>query len=103
LTQTTKRTLKIGIIGVGCISENHLMSLSLIENNRNIWGKDRRIKLYALCDTDEKRLNVMKKVFPASKYYTNGYDLINDPDIDIVYVLTPTKFHKEFTVAAANK
>jgi predicted dehydrogenase len=99
----TKKTLKIGLIGVGCISENHLMSLSLIENNRNIWGKDKRIKLYALCDLNETRLDAIKKVFPATKYYTNGYGLINDPDIDVVYVLTPTKFHKEFAVAAAKK
>ena len=97
-----KIVIKVGVIGLGGISANHLLSLSLIENDRKIWGKNKRVKLWALSDIDQKRLDEICKVFPAKHTYTDPYDLIRNPDIDAVYILTPTKFHKEYLIAAAN-
>jgi len=41
----------------------------------------------------------------VSKYYTNGDDLINDPEIDAVYIATPPDTHKYYglKVAVAGK
>jgi len=33
-------------------------------------------------------------------WYTNAYDLINDPKIDAIYVATPPLNHEEYTIAA---
>lgn len=35
------------------------------------------------------------------KWYDNGEALINDPDVDAVYVATPPAFHKEYALLAA--
>jgi predicted dehydrogenase len=34
----------------------------------------------------------------VKKYYTDANELINDPDIDAIYVATPPQSHKEYTI-----
>ena len=98
-----KKTIRVGVIGVGCIAQKHLFSLTLITSNaRKLWDKKVRIVLQALCDIDEIKLNAINKHFPAKKLYTDGMELIKDPEVDAVYVLVPTVDHKKFVIAAAN-
>ncbi len=103
LNEMKKIILKVGVIGLGGIANNHLFCLSLIENKSKIWGKFHRVKIWALCDIDSNILEERRKIFKANTYSTDPYDLINNPEIDVIYVLTPTKFHKEYVIAAANK
>jgi predicted dehydrogenase len=35
------------------------------------------------------------------KWYDNADELINDPEVDVVYVATPPAYHKEYTLKAA--
>ena len=35
------------------------------------------------------------------KWYDNAEELINDPDVDAVYIATPPAFHKEYTLKCA--
>ena len=35
------------------------------------------------------------------KWYDNAVELINDPDVDAVYIATPPAFHKEYTLKCA--
>ena len=35
------------------------------------------------------------------KWYDNTHALINDPDVDAVYIATPPSSHKEYTLAVA--
>jgi predicted dehydrogenase len=35
------------------------------------------------------------------KWYNNADDLINDPDVDAIYIATPPGSHKEYTIKAA--
>jgi UDP-N-acetyl-2-amino-2-deoxyglucuronate dehydrogenase len=96
-----KRIINIGVIGTGCISQNHLMSITLLAANaRTIWNRKVKIVLKALCDIDEQKLKMMAGHFPAEKLYTNPYDLINDPEIHAIFVLVPTCDHKDLTIAA---
>lgn len=37
----------------------------------------------------------------VAKVYDNAIHLLNDPDIDAVYIATPPSSHKEYTIAAA--
>ncbi len=105
-----RRVVNIGVIGCGCISENHLFSLTLIENNaRRIWevdtGKARiRPKLYALADIDGKPLEEKGEAFGVKNLYGGenaGYDLISDPKVDAVFVLVPTVDHLDLVLKAA--
>ena len=36
------------------------------------------------------------------KWYNDAYRLINDPDINAIYVATPPSSHEEYTIAAIN-
>ncbi|AYA39643.1 Gfo/Idh/MocA family oxidoreductase [Xenorhabdus nematophila] len=36
------------------------------------------------------------------KWYTNAESLVNDPDVEAVYIATPPSTHKEYTILAAN-
>ena len=37
------------------------------------------------------------------KYYSDAIELINDEEIDAVYIATPPKFHEAYTIAALQK
>ena len=105
-----RKLIKIGIIGCGGIAQNHAFSISLLENNaRKIWKwkeSSQKIKpvLYALADINEEKVDAFAKHFPAKKIFKGanaGYDLINDPDIDAVFILVPTVYHLEYVLKAA--
>ncbi len=105
-----KKIINIGIIGCGGIAKNHAFSISLLENNaRKIWKwkeSSQKIKpvLYALADINEEKVDAFAKHFPAKKNYKGanaGYELINDPDIDAVFILVPTAYHLEYVLKAA--
>ncbi len=101
-----KRIINIGIIGCGCIAQNHLMSVTLvIANARKIW-KGVKLILYALADIKTEAAKKINEYFPSKKIYTGenaGYDLINDPDIHVVFVLVPTVYHLDYVLKAAEK
>jgi predicted dehydrogenase len=96
-----RQIINVGVIGCGCIAENHLMSLTLIAANRKLWGKRVRVVLHAMCDIDAARLQEIQQYFSAKKYYDNPYDLIADPEIHAVFVLVPTVDHLPLVLAAA--
>ncbi|HME51551.1 MAG TPA: Gfo/Idh/MocA family oxidoreductase [Candidatus Lokiarchaeia archaeon] len=105
-----KQTINVGVIGCGCVSENHIFSISLLENNaRKIWSnldKKLKIKLYALADINDPPLDRMLSAFPVPKIYRGpnaGYDLIDDPDVHAVFVLVPTVHHLDYVLNAAGK
>jgi len=104
------RIIRIGIIGTGAIPQNNALSLSLVENNaRKIWEwksspEKIKVKLYALADVDEGKVKGFATHFPAEKIYFGpqaGFQLIDDPLVDAVFVLTYTNSHLEYVLYAA--
>ncbi|MEX2715303.1 MAG: Gfo/Idh/MocA family protein [Candidatus Sigynarchaeota archaeon] len=105
-----RQVINVGLIGCGCIAENHAFSISLVENNaRKIWkdaSKKVRVKLYAMADTDPAALDRLASAFAVPKRYGGpraGYDLIDDPDVHAIYVLVPTADHLDYVLKAAAK
>ncbi|MBA7570119.1 Inositol 2-dehydrogenase/D-chiro-inositol 3-dehydrogenase [subsurface metagenome] len=104
------RRLNVGIIGCGGIAQNHVFSMSLLENNaRKIWKWKEapfkfKPKLYALADIDPKQVENLSTHFPVKKIYkgsTAGYDLIADPEVHAIFVLVPTSDHLDYVLKAA--
>lgn len=86
------KVIKWGIIGCGDVTEvKSGPAFQLVENSELIAVMRRNgdlAKDYA------ERHNV-------AKWYDNAEELINDPEINAVYVATPPSSHSEYTIAAA--
>ncbi len=68
----------VGIIGMGWMGQIHAKLASTIDNCR----------LLAICDTDQQKLESMKKGFQID-IYTDHRRLLDRQDIDAVYLVTP--------------
>lgn len=58
--------------------------------------------LTALCDSMEQGLRAAAEETGISKTYSDWKDVMKDPEIDAVVVVTPTQFHHDIVIAAAN-
>ncbi|MBE6607386.1 MAG: Gfo/Idh/MocA family oxidoreductase [Ruminococcaceae bacterium] len=86
--------LRIGIIGCGGIANGkHMPALSK--------QKD-RAEMVAFCDIIEERAIAARAKYgtPECKVYTDYKELLADPTIDVVHVLTPNRSHSFITVDA---
>lgn len=86
--------LQIGIIGCGGISnQKHMPNLKKLGD---------LCQMVAFCDIIEERALKAKAEYgtPEAKVYTDYRELLKDPEIDLVHVLTPNVSHCPITVAA---
>lgn len=56
----------------------------------------------AVCDIDESRARAFGDVVEASLVTTDPGEIIDSPDIDVVYITVPTAAHKELVLRAAS-
>ena len=76
---------KVGLVGAGYISGQHLEA----------WSKHENAKVAALCDLDEHKLNERGEQFgiPQSARYTDVDEMLASADIEIVDITTPPSSH----------
>ncbi|MCL1793785.1 MAG: Gfo/Idh/MocA family oxidoreductase [Oscillospiraceae bacterium] len=86
------KKLKVGVIGLGCISYAHIPAY---QNNPDA-------ELHAICDKSENWLDYRAKQLKISHAYTNYKDLLKNPEIEAVSVCLPTKFHAQAAIDALN-
>ncbi len=82
--------LGVGLIGVGRIADLHY------EGYRD----NPKVELRAAADVNESLLRRRKESWGLLRTYTDYRELLNDPGIDAVEVITPHHLHKEIGVAA---
>jgi predicted dehydrogenase len=85
--------LRAGVIGAGFIGRWH------IENLRRLTGVEVTALSNASQETAEKRAGEMN----IPKAYGDWKELAADPDVDVVHICTPNKFHFEMAEAAFNE
>jgi len=89
--KTTKKGLKVGIIGCGRVTEmRHLPVLSEIPD----------IEVAALADSDPERLEIIGRKFGISSMFREFRQLVSQPDLDIVAVCVPANCHAEVAIEA---
>lgn len=86
------KTLKVGVIGVGGIIKTHMPG----------WAESEHAEVVAASDIVEDALAAFAAEHNISKTATDPADLFNDPDIDIIDVCTPNRYHAPLTIAALN-
>ncbi|WP_163536454.1 Gfo/Idh/MocA family oxidoreductase [Gracilibacillus sp. YIM 98692] len=84
--------VKVGIIGLGSISEMHIQGY-LQHNDAEI---------YAVSDFNEERAQQKAEEYGVSHYYTNYKDLLDNDEIDAVSICTWNNSHAEIAIAALN-
>ena len=86
--------LKIGIIGCGGIANNkHMPALAKLAA---------KCEMVAFCDEIVERAEKAAKEYGTAdaKVYADYNELLANPDVDVVHVLTPNVAHAPITVAA---
>ena len=86
-------SVKWGVIGACGIADRRTIPEGIIPA--------RNAELVALMDVDEERLKEISEKYGKVKYYTNEDDLINDSQVEVVYIATPTYLHHQQTLKAA--
>ncbi len=87
------KRLRIGIIGCGGIANGkHMPSIKAVD----------RADMVAFCDLVRERAEKAAKEYgtPDAKVYTDYKEMLKDPTIDVVHVLTPNRSHAELTIDA---
>ena len=86
------QTLKVGVIGVGGIANTHFPG----------WNASPDAELFALADPVAPVLERVAAEQNVAVTYNKPEDLINDPDVDIIDICTPSAYHAPLAIAALN-
>ena len=86
------KMVRIGIIGLGGISQKHLRELCGCDN----------VEVVALCDIDPSAIERAKEKFclHRASCYSDYRDLIADPCVEAVEICTPNYLHAQMAIAA---
>jgi D-xylose 1-dehydrogenase (NADP+, D-xylono-1,5-lactone-forming) len=86
--------IKWGVLGYARIAKNAFIPGLLKSSNS---------ELYAIASKDNERLIQSKNDFKCEKHYSSYDDLLDDPNIQAIYIPLPNSAHKEWTIKAARK
>jgi predicted dehydrogenase len=90
----TAKKIKWGILGYARIAKNHVIPAILKSNNSILHG---------IASRDPEKLQECKETYKDIKAYDNYQSLLDDPDIQAVYIPLPNGLHKEWVIKAARK
>lgn len=79
--------LKVGIVGIGAISNSHIPA----------WTSVKEAKIVALCDIRPEQMEKWKGVLDAT-FYTDCDEMINNEELDVLDICLPTYLHTEYAM-----
>ena len=85
------KVLKIGVIGLGDISNAYLTNLNKFPD---------AVELYACACRTPAKAEAKKEQYGFKKAYASGEELLQDPDVDLVLNLTNPATHYKYNLAA---
>ncbi len=83
--------VKVGVVGLGLVSSAHIEG----------YMSHPRAEVLAVCDLDETQAQRVAKRFGIHRYYTSYAEMLTDPAINTIDIMTPTYLHRPMAVAAA--
>jgi predicted dehydrogenase len=89
-----EKTITWGIIGCGNVTEM---------KSGPAFNKVPGSRLHAVMRRDPALAEDYAKRHQVPVWYSDADALLNDPEINAVYIATPPKFHEEYTLAALDK
>ncbi|MCX7597686.1 MAG: Gfo/Idh/MocA family oxidoreductase [Armatimonadetes bacterium] len=85
--------VKWGVIGCGGIADRRTIPEG--------FAASQEAELIAVQDVDEARATAVAAKYAVAKVYTEGVKLLEDPEVEAVYVASPTASHHQYVLAAA--
>jgi predicted dehydrogenase len=82
------KNIRWGILGLGKIANKFATDLVSIEN----------IELVAVASRSQQNADEFSAKYNCKKAYNSYLALVNDPEVDAVYIATPHSFHKEHAI-----
>jgi len=87
--------LRMGIIGCGSIARAHAAALRFAAD-------DGAVRTVAVADPDPAGTDRVATILGGvDRTYRDGYEVIHDPEVEAVMLITPTRFHREYIAAVA--
>jgi 1,5-anhydro-D-fructose reductase (1,5-anhydro-D-mannitol-forming) len=87
--------LRLGMVGCGSISRAHAVAVRLLAD-------DGLVQLVAVADPDADAIAALEPISgPIDRRFDDGFALIEDPDVEAVIVVAPTRFHRDLITAVA--
>ena len=83
---------KIGILGTGTIAEKIAETIAKLD----------AFEVYAVGSRDAEKAAIFAEKFNITKSYGSYDELVNDPEVELVYVATPNQCHADNAVLAIN-
>ena len=80
------KTLKIGVVGAGRIGKLHVTNLMTRVSGANV---------VAVTDVVAESAKALAAQFGIPKVYGDYHELVNDPEIDAVFVCSSTDTHSQ--------
>ena len=87
-----KNRVRWGVLGCSGIGKNRTIPAMLSTSNA---------ELYAIAGRNEEKLKAYAEPFAPKKLYTDYQALLNDENVDAVYVPLPNGLHMEWAIKAA--
>lgn len=87
-TLTSIQDLRAGVIGTGFIGPVHVEALRRLG-----------VQVVALCDLPERAEETARRL-GIPKVYTNHRDLLSSPEVDIVHIAAPNRWHARMALDA---
>lgn len=93
-----KRKINIGMIGYGFMGKAHSFGY---RNVASFFKIDTIPVMKAICGRNEDAVSKAARVYGWESYETSYEKLINNPDIDVIDIITPPNVHRDMAVDAA--
>ena len=87
--------VRVGVVGCGNVATGSYLPYLQRLNLQGV-----RSELVAACDADESRREVMRERFGVSNFSTDYWQVVEDPEVELVLVLTSMQMHGVVTHAA---
>jgi myo-inositol 2-dehydrogenase / D-chiro-inositol 1-dehydrogenase len=91
-----KGQINVALIGAGFIGQVHSKMLRLIADRT-----DGSVRVGSVYDRSRQAAQKLAEKWPGAKTAASPREILDDPQIDAVYICTPTATHRELCVAAA--
>ncbi len=87
--------ISVGVIGCGRSAVlDHLPAIGKLPG---------LFRVVAVCDVEKSRRDNVEAAFPDVRHYRRAEDMVDDSDLDLVFVATPTQEHEKIALSCLSR